>query len=68
VFEGRPLWNIFGPNREVGDLTDLRNEHIYYDVYSPPSIISEAKSRKVKWAGKSEGDSVVVLRIDGRLL
>jgi hypothetical protein len=47
VFEGRPLWNIYGPKREAEYWKELRNEHIY-DVYSPPSIISVAKSRRVK--------------------
>jgi hypothetical protein len=46
VFDGRPLMDIFGPKRDVGDWTELRNEQIY-EVYSPTSLISVTKSRRV---------------------
>jgi len=51
VFDGRPLMNIFGPKREVGDWKELRNEQLY-EVYSPSSLISVAKSRRVSGCGK----------------
>jgi hypothetical protein len=53
VFDGRPLMNIFGPKREEGDWRELRNEQIY-EVYSPSSLISVAKSRWVEWTGACE--------------
>jgi len=53
VFDGRPPMNISESKTEVGDWRELRNEQVY-EVYTSTSLISVAKSRRVKWAGASE--------------
>jgi hypothetical protein len=52
VFENRVLRRIFGPKRDgvTGGWRKLFNEELH-NLYSSPSAISTAKSRRMKWAG-----------------
>jgi hypothetical protein len=52
VFENRVLRRIFGLKRDevMGDWGKLHNEELR-DLYSSPSIIRIAKSRRIRWAG-----------------
>jgi hypothetical protein len=52
VFENRVLRRIFGPKRDevTGEWRKLHNE-VLYSLYSPPDIIRQVKSRKMRWAG-----------------
>jgi hypothetical protein len=51
VFENRVIRRIFGPKRD--DVTEgwrkLHNEELHI-LYSPPSIIRQIKSRRMRWA------------------
>jgi hypothetical protein len=52
VFENRVLRRIFGPKRDevTGEGRQLNNKELR-DLYSPPSIISIIKLRRMRWAG-----------------
>jgi hypothetical protein len=52
VFENRVLRRIFGPKRDevTGGWRKLQNEELH-NLYSSPSIIIMAKSRRMRWAG-----------------
>jgi hypothetical protein len=52
VFENRVLRRIFGPERDeiAGEGRKLHSgEH--HNLYLPPYIIRQVKSRRVRWAG-----------------
>jgi hypothetical protein len=51
VFEYRVLRRIFGLKRDEvrGEWKKLHNEKLH-NVYSPPNIIRQMKSRRMKWA------------------
>jgi hypothetical protein len=53
VFENRVLRRIFGSNRgEVtGEWRKLHSEDLYI-LYSSPNIITQIKSRQMRWAGR----------------
>jgi hypothetical protein len=55
VFENRVL-RIFGPKRdeETGGKRKLHNEELH-NLYSSPSIIRMIKSRRMRWAGRTNG-------------
>jgi len=50
VFEHRVLRRIFGPLRDdvTGEWRKLHNEELN-DLYSPRSIVSVFKSRRIRW-------------------
>jgi hypothetical protein len=52
VFENRVLRRIFGPKRDevTGEWRKLHNEELH-NMYSPPDIIRQVKSRRMRWAG-----------------
>jgi len=52
VFENRVLRRLFGSKREevTGEWRKLHNEELS-DLYSLPSIVGVAKSRRMRWAG-----------------
>jgi hypothetical protein len=52
VFENRVLRRIFGPKRNevTGEWRKLHNKELH-DLYSSPSIIRVAKSRRMRWVG-----------------
>jgi hypothetical protein len=52
VFENRVLRRIFGPKRDemTGEWRKLHNEELH-NLYSSPDIISQVRSRRVRWAG-----------------
>jgi hypothetical protein len=52
VFENRTLRRIFGPKRVdvTGEWTNLHNGELH-NLYSSPDIITQIKSRRMKWAG-----------------
>jgi hypothetical protein len=52
VFENRVLRRISGPKRDevTGEWRKLHNEELH-NVYSSPDIISQIKSRRMRWAG-----------------
>jgi hypothetical protein len=52
VFENRVLRRIFGPKRDevTGEWWKLHNEGLH-NLYSSPDIISQVKSRRMRWAG-----------------
>jgi hypothetical protein len=52
VFENRVLRRIFGPKRDevTGEWRKLHNEELH-NLYSFPDIISQIKSRRMRWAG-----------------
>jgi hypothetical protein len=56
VFENRVLRRIIGPKRdeETGCWRKLQNEELH-NLYSSPSIIRVIKSRRIIWAGKTNG-------------
>jgi hypothetical protein len=51
VFENRILRRIFGPKRDevAGEWRKLHDEELYR-LYSSPDIISQVKSRQMRWA------------------
>jgi hypothetical protein len=53
VFENRVLRRIFGPKSDevTGGWRKLHNEELH-NLYSSPSIIRMAKSRKMRWVGR----------------
>jgi hypothetical protein len=52
VFENRVLRRVFGPKRDevTGEWRKLHNKEIH-DIYSSINIISQIKSRRMRWAG-----------------
>jgi hypothetical protein len=52
VFENRVLRGIFGPKRDevTGEWRKLYNGELH-NLYSPPDIIRNIKSRRMRWAG-----------------
>ncbi|KAJ4441023.1 hypothetical protein ANN_10872 [Periplaneta americana] len=52
VFENKVLWKIFGAKRDevTGEWTKLHNAELHA-LYSVPDIISNIKSRRLRWAG-----------------
>jgi hypothetical protein len=52
VFENRVLRRIFGPKRDevTGEWRKLHNEELH-NFYSSPDIITQVKSRRMRWAG-----------------
>jgi hypothetical protein len=52
VFENRVLRRIFGPKRDevTGEWRKLYNQELH-DLYSSPDIITQVKSRRMRWAG-----------------
>jgi hypothetical protein len=52
VFENRVLRRIYGPNRNevTGEWRKFPNEELN-NLYSSPDIISQIKSRRMRWAG-----------------
>jgi hypothetical protein len=52
VFENRVLRRIFEPkrNKVTGEWRKLYNEELH-NLYSSPGIISQVKSRRMRWAG-----------------
>jgi hypothetical protein len=52
VFENRVLRRIFGPKRDEvkGESRKLYNGELH-NMYSPPDIIRQIKSRRMRWAG-----------------
>jgi hypothetical protein len=52
VFENRVLRRIFGPKRDevTGEWRKLHNEELH-NLYSSPYIITQVKSRQMRWAG-----------------
>jgi hypothetical protein len=52
VFENRVLRNIFGPKRDEirGEKRKLQNGQLH-NLYSSPDIITQIKSRRMRWAG-----------------
>jgi hypothetical protein len=52
VFENRMFRRIFGPKRDgvTGGWRKLHNEELH-NLYSSPSIITNIKSRRMRWAG-----------------
>jgi hypothetical protein len=53
VFESRVLGRILGPKRDevTGEWIKLHNEELH-NLYSSPDIITQVKSRRMKWAGQ----------------
>jgi hypothetical protein len=52
VLENRVLRRIFGPKRDevTGDWRKLHNEELH-NLYSPPDIIRQVRSRRMRWIG-----------------
>jgi hypothetical protein len=52
VFENRVLRRIFGPKRDevTGEWRKLHSEELH-NLYSSPDIITQVKSRRMRWAG-----------------
>jgi hypothetical protein len=51
VFENRVLRRICGPNRDEvkGEWRKLHSGELH-NLYSPPDVISQIKSRRMRWA------------------
>jgi hypothetical protein len=52
VFENRALRRIFGPKRDEvnGESRKLHSGELH-NLYSPPDIFKQIKSRRMRWAG-----------------
>jgi hypothetical protein len=52
VFENRVVRRIFGSKRNevTGEWRKVHNEELH-NFYSPPYIIRQVKSRRMRWAG-----------------
>jgi hypothetical protein len=52
MFENRVFRRIFGPKRDevTGEWRKLHNEELH-SLYSSPDIITQVKSRRMRWAG-----------------
>jgi hypothetical protein len=53
VFENRVLRRILGPKRDevTGEWNKLHNEELHI-LYSSPNIITQIKSRRMRWTGR----------------
>jgi hypothetical protein len=53
VFENRVLRRIFGPKGDgiTGECRKLHSDELH-NLYSSPNIISQIKSRRIRWAGQ----------------
>jgi hypothetical protein len=53
VYENRVLRRIFGPKRDevTGEWRKFHSGELY-NLYSPPGIIRQNKSRRMRWAGR----------------
>jgi hypothetical protein len=52
VFENRVLRKIFGPKRNevTGEWRKLHSRELH-NLYSPPDIVRQIESRRMRWAG-----------------
>jgi hypothetical protein len=55
VFENRVLRKIFGPKRDevMGEWRKVHSGELH-NLYSPPNITRQIKSRRMRWAGHME--------------
>jgi hypothetical protein len=71
VFENRVLRRIFGPKRDevTGEWRKLHRGELH-NLYSPPDIIRQIKSRRMRWGGQvarvGEGRNVYRVLVGSR--